>query len=111
MNVAGAAIRLPPGAAEPTGGPPALWRRVADCSVDEFDVRLGRRLRLRRRLLGLTQMQLADAIGVRFQQIHRYEVGAAKISAARLWTLAMALHVEVGFFFEGLDKDMARAAA
>jgi transcriptional regulator with XRE-family HTH domain len=87
------------------------WRDVTDTAVDEFDVRLGRRLRLRRRRLGLTQMQLAKAIGVRFQQIHRWEVGATKISAARLWTLAAALQVEISFFFEGLDDEIARAAA
>ena len=87
------------------------WRDVTDCAIDEFDVRLGRRLRIRRRRLGLTQTQLATAIGVRFQQIHRWEVGDTKISAARLWTLATALQVEVGFFFEGLDEEIARAAA
>ena len=59
---------------------------------DEIDVHLGRRLR-RRRLLGLTQQQLAGACGVRFQQIQKYECAANRMSAARLWQLAEVLQV------------------
>ena len=69
---------------------------------NEIDLHLGKRLRRRRRLLGLTQQQLADAVGVRFQQIQKYECGANRISAARLWKLAEALEVPVGYFYDGL---------
>ena len=69
---------------------------------DDIDFHLGKRLRRRRRLLGLTQQQLAIACGVRFQQIQKYECGANRISAARLWRIAEALDVEVGYFYEGL---------
>ncbi|MFI4933897.1 MAG: helix-turn-helix domain-containing protein [Caulobacterales bacterium] len=69
---------------------------------DEIDLHLGKRVRRRRRLLGLTQQQLASACGVRFQQIQKYECGANRISAARLWRLAQALDVPVGYFFDGL---------
>jgi transcriptional regulator with XRE-family HTH domain len=69
---------------------------------DEIDIHLGKRMRRRRRLLGLTQQQLADACGVRFQQIQKYECGANRVSAARLWRIAGALDVPVGYFFEGL---------
>lgn len=69
---------------------------------NEIDLHLGKRLRRRRRLLGLTQQQLADAVGVRFQQIQKYECGANRISAARLWKLAEALEVQVGYFYDGL---------
>ena len=69
---------------------------------NEIDLHLGKRLRRRRRLLGLTQQQLADAVGVRFQQIQKYECGANRISAARLWSLASALEVPVGYFYDGL---------
>jgi len=55
---------------------------------NDIDVHLGKRLRRRRRLLGLTQQQLAGACGVRFQQIQKYECGANRISAARLWQLS-----------------------
>ena len=70
---------------------------------NDIDVHLGRRLRRRRRLLGLTQQQLACACGVRFQQIQKYECGANRISAARLWQLSEALAVPVGYFFDGLS--------
>ena len=69
---------------------------------DEIDIHLGRRLRRRRRLLGLTQEQIAGACGVRFQQIQKYECGANRMSAARLWRLSQALEVPVDYFFDGL---------
>jgi transcriptional regulator with XRE-family HTH domain len=69
---------------------------------NDIDLHLGRRLRRRRRLLGLTQQQLAQAVGVRFQQIQKYECGANRISAARLWRIAAALDVPVGYFYDGL---------
>jgi transcriptional regulator with XRE-family HTH domain len=76
---------------------------------DDIDLHLGKRLRRRRRLLGLTQQQLAGACGVRFQQIQKYECGANRISAARLWQLAEALEVPVGYFFDGLgDQSQGR---
>jgi transcriptional regulator with XRE-family HTH domain len=71
---------------------------------DDIDVHIGKRVRRRRRLLGLTQEQLAGACGVRFQQIQKYECGANRISAARLWRLSRALEVPVGYFFDGLDE-------
>ena len=70
---------------------------------NDIDLHLGKRLRRRRRMLGLTQQQLADAVGVRFQQIQKYECGANRISAARLWQLAEALEVQVSYFFDGLS--------
>ena len=72
---------------------------------DEIDVHLGRRLRRRRRLLGLTQQQLAGACGVRFQQIQKYECAANRMSAARLWQLAEVLEVPISYFYEGLTRD------
>jgi transcriptional regulator with XRE-family HTH domain len=72
---------------------------------NDIEVHLGKRLRWRRRLLGLTQQQLAGACGVRFQQIQKYECGANRISAARLWQLSEALEVPVGYFYDGLSED------
>jgi transcriptional regulator with XRE-family HTH domain len=69
-----------------------------------IDVLLGRRLRSRRRLMGLTQGQLAQLVGVRFQQIQKYEAGANRISAARIWGLAQALGVPASYFFDGLPS-------
>jgi transcriptional regulator with XRE-family HTH domain len=77
----------------------------------DIDVHLGKRLRRRRRLLGLTQQQLAGACGVRFQQIQKYECGANRISAARLWQLSEALEVPVGYFYDGLSEAERAAQA
>lgn len=76
-----------------------------------IDLHLGKRLRRRRRLLGLTQQQLASAVGVRFQQIQKYECGANRISAARLWELSEALEVPISYFYEGLEDAEAGIAA
>jgi transcriptional regulator with XRE-family HTH domain len=77
---------------------------------NDIDLHLGKRLRRRRRLLGLTQQQLAATVGVRFQQIQKYECGANRISAARLWRLAEALEVPVGYFYDGLSGDAGQPA-
>lgn len=69
--------------------------------AQELDLHIGRRLRRRRRVLGLTQQQLGERLGIRFQQVQKYECGANRISAARLWHLATALEVEVGYFYDG----------
>ena len=69
----------------------------------DIDLHLGKRLRARRRLLGLTQQQLAEVVGVRFQQIQKYECGANRISASRLWSMAEVLNVPVSYFYEGLQ--------
>ena len=78
---------------------------------NDIDLHLGKRLRRRRRLLGLTQQQLATTVGVRFQQIQKYECGANRISAARLWRLSEALEVPVGYFYDGLVDAPCREAA
>jgi transcriptional regulator with XRE-family HTH domain len=73
--------------------------------IDDIDEHLGRRLRRRRRLLGLTQQDLATACGVRFQQIQKYECAANRMSAARVWQLAAVLEVPVSYFYEGLGEE------
>ncbi len=78
--------------------------------ASDIDLHLGRRLRRRRRLLGLTQQQLAMTVGIRFQQIQKYECGANRISAARLWQLAEALETPVSYFYDGLAEAAERAA-
>ena len=69
------------------------------------DVHVGKRIRHRRWLVGMTQQQLAEQVGIKFQQIQKYETGANRVSASRLWDIADALDVPVSFFFEGLDVE------
>ncbi len=91
-------------------GEPPL-RKGALSMANATDLHVGKRLRRRRRLLGLTQQQLAESIGIRFQQIQKYECGANRVTASRLYELAVALNVPVNYFFEGLAPAEASAAA
>ena len=68
------------------------------------DVHVGKRVRHRRWLIGMTQQQLAERVGIKFQQIQKYETGANRVSASRLWDIADALEVPVSFFFEGIEE-------
>ncbi|MBW7922518.1 MAG: helix-turn-helix transcriptional regulator [Rubellimicrobium sp.] len=70
------------------------------------DVHVGKRIRHRRWLTGVTQQQLAEKVGIKFQQIQKYETGTNRVSASRLWDIAVALDISVAFFFEGLDGDV-----
>ncbi len=75
------------------------------------DVHVGKRIRHRRWMNGTTQQQLAEAVGIKFQQIQKYETGMNRVSASRLWDIAHALNVDVSFFYEGLESDAATAQA
>ncbi len=74
------------------------------------DVHVGKRVRHRRWMLGMTQQQLAEKVGIKFQQIQKYETGMNRISASRLWDIADAMDVNIGFFFEGVDGEEAADA-
>ena len=67
------------------------------------DVHVGKRIRHRRWMIGMTQQQLAERVGIKFQQIQKYETGMNRVSASRLWDISETLGVPVSFFFEGLD--------
>ncbi len=86
-------IRLPPGVAHPV------------------DIHVGDRLRARRTLLGLTQEMLADAVDLTFQQIQKYERGANRIGASKLFQFAQMLGVSVAYFFDDLDDNLGDPAA
>lgn len=75
------------------------------------DVHVGKRIRHRRWMNGTTQQQLAEAVGIKFQQIQKYETGMNRVSASRLWDIAHVLGVPVSFFFDGLDEDSVSARA
>ena len=66
------------------------------------DLHVGQRVRQRRWMLNMTQTQLGDGVGIKFQQIQKYETSANRISASRMWDIAEVLDVPVGFFFEGM---------
>jgi len=67
------------------------------------DVHVGKRIRHRRWMVGMTQQQLAEKVGIKFQQIQKYETGMNRVSASRLWDISEALSVPIDFFFEGLE--------
>jgi transcriptional regulator with XRE-family HTH domain len=68
-----------------------------------IDAAIGQRIRQRRMLLGMSQQKLADAMGLTFQQVQKYEMGKNRISASRLHRLAQILQIPVSHFFEGLE--------
>ncbi len=72
------------------------------------DVHVGGRVRVRRRLINMTQETLADMIDVTFQQVQKYERGSNRISASKLFAIAEALEVPINYFFEGLDEPSVR---
>jgi transcriptional regulator with XRE-family HTH domain len=74
------------------------------------DVHVGKRVRHRRWMVGMTQQQLGDIVGIKFQQIQKYETGMNRISASRLWDIAQALDVSISFFFEGFDGELPESA-
>lgn len=71
---------------------------------DGIDLHVGSRLRYRRLMLGMSQEALAESVGLRFQQIQKYEKGQNRIGASRLYRLAIALKVPLAYFFEGLPQ-------
>ncbi len=70
---------------------------------DPIDASIGSRLRLRRLAMGFSQETLAKSLGITFQQIQKYERGANRIFASRLFHLARVLRVPVSYFFQGLS--------
>lgn len=71
----------------------------------DIDHYVSLRIRQRRIMLGLTQQQMAELIGVTYQQAHKYETGINRISAGRLFQIAQALGVDIGYFYEDIEQD------
>ncbi|MGR0185382.1 helix-turn-helix domain-containing protein [Azospirillum aestuarii] len=91
----------------PKRGRGAAGRPPHGDSPNPVDIHVGARVRLRRTLLGMSQEKLGDALGLTFQQVQKYERGANRISASRLFDLSRVLDVPISFFFD----DMAEATA
>jgi len=79
--------------------------------TQDIDRHVGARIRERRIMLGLTQQQIADMIGVTYQQAHKYERAINRISAGRLFEIAQVLGVPVNYFFAGLEQDSDRSVS
>lgn len=89
------------------GVPPGDRR---ESGPNPVDVHVGSRVRLRRTLLGMSQEKLGEAIGLTFQQVQKYERGANRVGASRLFDLSRVLDVPVGFFFEEMSDDVAASS-
>jgi transcriptional regulator with XRE-family HTH domain len=76
---------------------------------DPVDRHVGLRLRMRRKEMGVSQEKLAEAIGLTFQQVQKYERAANRMSASKLWEAAQALHTTVSYFYEGLGDAAANS--
>lgn len=72
---------------------------------DPIDVHVGSRVRQRRKMLGLSQTQLANELGLTFQQVQKYERGTNRIGSSKLWRISKTLDVPVNYFFEGLPDN------
>ncbi len=81
---------------------------MSDSTPDPVDVHVGRALRARRQELGQSQSDLAEALGISFQQVQKYERGSNRISASMMFRAARAQQVPPGYYFQGLD--LAEAA-
>lgn len=71
--------------------------------ANPIDIHVGKRIRLRRSILGMSQENLAEVLGITFQQVQKYEKGINRTSASRLYEIGKALNVNVAFFYEGLE--------
>ena len=87
--------------------PRARTPRVKTGKPNPVDIHVGSRVRLRRTMLGMSQEKLGDAIGLTFQQVQKYERGANRIGASRLFELSRVLDVPVSFFFDDMPADSA----
>ncbi|NIZ00835.1 helix-turn-helix domain-containing protein [Thalassospira lucentensis] len=81
--------------------------RTANGNPNPVDIHVGARVRLRRTLLGMSQEKLGEAIGLTFQQVQKYERGANRVGASRLYDLSRVLEVPVSFFFDDMPDEIA----
>jgi transcriptional regulator with XRE-family HTH domain len=88
----------------------ARRRRQKSDKPNPIDVHVGSRVRLRRTLLGMSQEKLGEAIGLTFQQVQKYERGANRIGASRLYELSRVLDVPVTFFFDEMQRGVGEAS-
>ena len=83
-----------------------MTNKHAPRSANPVDVHVGSRVRMRRQIMKMSQEKLGDQLGVTFQQVQKYERGANRVGASRLWRLSQVLDVPISFFFEGLTNEI-----
>lgn len=101
-DLRGAGIAVVPLSPQPKTGKSTMKK-----SPNPIDQHVGQRVRVRRVLCGMSQTALANELGLTFQQLQKYESGANRISASRLWAISKILDVPVSWFFEGIDGEPA----
>ncbi len=84
--------------------PKGNGRKRGSTAYNPIDVHVGARLRTRRTLVGLSQTVLGDAMGITFQQVQKYESGNNRISASRLYDVSKLLDIDIGYFFDEMDR-------
>ena len=82
-----------------------MEKKLGPRSPNPVDVHVGARVRLRRKILRLSQEKLGEELGVTFQQVQKYERGSNRVGASRLWKLSQVLDVPVNFFYDGLSTE------
>ena len=82
-----------------------------DHKLSPIDIQVGSRIRLRRTLLGMSQEQLGDALGLTFQQVQKYERGSNRVGASRLFHLSRVLDVPISFFFDEMPETLSSASS
>jgi transcriptional regulator with XRE-family HTH domain len=81
-------------------------QKISKNRANDVDRHVGSKIRQQRVRMGLSQQQVAELIGVTYQQAHKYERGINRISVGRLWEMARVLSVPVDYFFEGMGEDV-----
>lgn len=82
--------------------------RTPSGEPNPIDIHVGNRIRMRRNILGWSQEKLGDLLGLTFQQIQKYEKGLNRVSASRLWDFSVVMDTPISFFYDDMDKSVAR---
>ncbi len=82
--------------------------RTPSGEPNPIDIHVGNRIRMRRNILGWSQEKLGDLLGLTFQQIQKYEKGLNRVSASRLWDFSVVMDTPISFFYDDMDKTVAK---
>ena len=88
----------------------SIERNFRITNNNAIDMHVGKRVRLRHTLLGMSQEQLGTELNITFQQVQKYERGANRISASRLWDIGQILDVPISYFFDDMSQDTTKSS-